>query len=138
MMPNLGDLQAGDIVPCLRPPFSEGTALISDVQKYVRPYDVYTALLTQTGTDAPVATVLENTLEFTPTWNYFESGKYGFNFPSTPNFDKIFSTIGNLPGETFGIITCTDYDILAYTGNGNDDYFYRTPIEIRVYYSEPA
>ncbi len=25
-------------------------------------YDVYTALLTQTGTDAPVATVLENTL----------------------------------------------------------------------------
>ena len=27
-----------------------------------RPYKVYTALLTQSGTDAPVATVLENTL----------------------------------------------------------------------------
>lgn len=30
------------------------------------PYKVYTALLTQTGTDAPVATVLENTLGGTP------------------------------------------------------------------------
>ena len=28
----------------------------------IRPYKVYTALLTQSGTDAPVATVLENTL----------------------------------------------------------------------------
>ena len=33
-------------------------------------YKVYTALLTQTGTNAPVATVLENTLGQTPTWYY--------------------------------------------------------------------
>ena len=30
--------------------------------KSVKPYKVYTALLTQSGTDAPVATVLENTI----------------------------------------------------------------------------
>lgn len=41
-----------------------------------RPYKVYTALLTQTGTDAPVATVLENTLGGTPVWSYSAVGDY--------------------------------------------------------------
>lgn len=39
-------------------------------------YKVYTALLTQTGTDAPVATVLENTLDFTPSFIYSDIGVY--------------------------------------------------------------
>lgn len=37
---------------------------------------VYRALLTQTGTDAPVATVLENTLGGTVVWAYYEVGRY--------------------------------------------------------------
>jgi len=37
---------------------------------------VYRALLTQTGTDAPVATVLENTLGGTPVWTYQGVGIY--------------------------------------------------------------
>jgi len=37
---------------------------------------VYKALLTQTGTNAPVATVLENTLSGTPVWSYSAVGKY--------------------------------------------------------------
>lgn len=40
-----------------------------------RPYKVYTALLAQTGTDAPVATVLENTLGDI-TWFREETGIY--------------------------------------------------------------
>lgn len=36
----------------------------------------YVALLTQTGTDAPVATVLENTLGGTVVWSYTSSGRY--------------------------------------------------------------
>ena len=40
-----------------------------------RPYKVYTALLTQTGTDAPVATVLENTLGDI-VWAYHAEGYY--------------------------------------------------------------
>jgi hypothetical protein len=40
------------------------------------PYKVYSALITQTGTDAPVATVLQNTLGFTPTWAYNAQGSY--------------------------------------------------------------
>lgn len=35
---------------------------IEEIAESARPYKVYTALLTQTGTDAPVATVLENTI----------------------------------------------------------------------------
>lgn len=41
-----------------------------------RPYKVYTALLTQSGTDAPVATVLENTLGGTVVWSYDDAGQY--------------------------------------------------------------
>ena len=41
-------------------------------------YLVYTALLTQTGTDAPVATVLQNTLTVATGWSYEEVGKYKF------------------------------------------------------------
>ena len=39
-------------------------------------YKVYTALLTQTGTDAPVATVLENTLNMNISWEYDDVGYY--------------------------------------------------------------
>ncbi len=41
-----------------------------------RPYKVYTALLTQSGTDAPVATVLENTLGGDIVWAYDDTGLY--------------------------------------------------------------
>ena len=37
---------------------------------------VYRALLTQTGTDAPVATVQENTLGADVTWDYDDAGIY--------------------------------------------------------------
>ena len=77
-MPNLGDLQEGDIVPCLRPPYSEGTAFVSDIQKYVKPYKVYVALLSQTGTGIPIATILENTIgEITYDW--ISAGHYVIN-----------------------------------------------------------
>ena len=40
------------------------------------PYKVYTALLTQSGTDAPVATVLQNTLGGTVVWTRDNAGVY--------------------------------------------------------------
>ncbi len=39
-------------------------------------YLFYTALITQTGTDAPVATVLKNTLGVTLTWSRVSEGAY--------------------------------------------------------------
>ncbi len=41
-----------------------------------RPYKVYTALLTQTGTSDPVASVVENTLGGTVVWTYSVTGVY--------------------------------------------------------------
>ena len=43
-------------------------------------YKVYTALLSQSGTDAPVATVLENTLGETPTMVRNSAGDYAGDF----------------------------------------------------------
>ena len=43
------------------------------------PYKVYTALLTQTGTNPPVATVLENTLGVNLTFGYLAIGVYTIN-----------------------------------------------------------
>ena len=48
-------------------------------------YRSYTALLTQTGTDAPVATVLENTLGEVPTWVYFSAGYF---YVQSPLFEQ--------------------------------------------------
>jgi hypothetical protein len=49
-------------------------------------YKVYRALLTQTGTNAPVATVLENTLGLIPTYSYQDVGSYALTAPlSNPN-----------------------------------------------------
>lgn len=43
---------------------------------------VYRALLTQTGTDAPVAIVLENTLGGNVVWNYVGVGVYRIEAPN--------------------------------------------------------
>ena len=51
-------------------------------------YLVYTALLTQTGTDAPVATVLENTLGGTVVWSYVSTGTYRATLASAFTADK--------------------------------------------------
>lgn len=57
------------------------------------PYKVYSALLTQSGTNAPVATVLENTLGYGITWEYLNVGVY-----------KAVGTIGTFEDGKFGLI----------------------------------
>ena len=53
-----------------------------------RPYRVYIALVTQSGKNAPVVTVLENTLGTTLVWSYNVQGVY---FASAPMGSHIFS-----------------------------------------------
>ena len=48
----------------------------NDAVKAATEPKVYIALLTQTGTDAPVATVLKNTLGGVPVWSYSNVGVY--------------------------------------------------------------
>jgi hypothetical protein len=103
-----------------------------------RPYKVYTALLTQTGTNAPVATVLENTLGEEVVWTYEGDGGYAtddltfdetktavFITPSTDFTDTPVFAIGYSVGR-----------IIIYTVNNgvySDEMLKNTPIEIRVY-----
>jgi len=104
-----------------------------------RGYKVYTALLTQTGTDAPVATVLENTLGEVPVFNYLSDGVYEISTTSDifvqlktiadikPFYDPNFNTV----------VVRNDFKIRIYTydfsGASANDYLSKTPIEIRVY-----
>lgn len=52
------------------------TAFVTGAIATAKPYKVYTALLSQSGTSAPVATVLENTLGGTVVWSRVSIGEY--------------------------------------------------------------
>jgi hypothetical protein len=145
-MPNLGDLQEGDIVPVLRPPFAEGTATMTDLQKYVRPYKVYVALLTQSGTDAPTVIVLENTIG-NIVWAIDTNGIYTGTLTGQFTSNKTFLNIANSSAVSDGILYSIDYldSDRIYVSTYNiisteyqNDLLTNTSIEIRVYYSEPA
>ena len=96
------------------------------------PYKVYTALLTQTGTDAPVATVLENTLG-TININYSSPGIYyvASDFLFTLNKTAIFT--GSTNNGDIMIATQNNNSLLVLTSIGLNDCLVNTPIEIRVY-----
>ena len=121
-----------------------------------RPYKVYTALLSQSGTDAPVATVLENTLGYDIVWSRLNAGGYTATATefAIEDFNKFYCNIGNKPPSgastdissyiveastlplgspsSFEVYTKT---ILNSTGvvTRGDNILEFTPIEIRVY-----
>jgi len=132
--------------------YDDYTSNITDLdytqKKYVdqkvadsRPYKVYTALLTQSGTNAPVATVLENTLG-SITWSRINTGIYlakssnlfttntaiiiGSNI-NVSNVDSAPLNTNNLVLNSFSLYTFDTFT-QAY-----DDILDNTLIEIRVY-----
>ena len=64
-------------------------------------YNVYSALISQSGTTAPTATILENTLGFTPTWGYANTGTYILSSSGewTGN-EFVISSYGGVSGVT--------------------------------------
>jgi hypothetical protein len=74
-LPVLGAAAADDVLYIVDT--STNTSKQIEVEDFVG-YKVYTALLTQSGTDAPVATVLKNTIG-TITLSYSEEGGYLIN-----------------------------------------------------------
>ena len=76
-----------------------------------RPYKVYTALLTHSGTNAPVATVLENTLGVNISWVRLDIG--------------IFR--GNVSGSIFNDISTNKISLPNYLemGTSNDTLYQR-------------
>lgn len=115
--------------------------LINGIKRYV-------ALLTQAGTDAPVATVLENTLGGTVVWSYDDVGSYtamlSSAFPSLKTFfgfggleGAANSGGGNPMGAGTGLSRISNNAVhLAVTdgaSNPQNNYIDGWSIEIRVY-----
>jgi hypothetical protein len=95
---------------------------------------VYRALLTQTGTDAPVATVLENTLGISPSdWSYVSQDTY------------LLTNTNIIQNKTYAppLFGVSNSKYLADVGSGSINYedtngpgdncLTNTPIEILVY-----
>jgi hypothetical protein len=60
----------------------------------VRPYKIYSAIITQIGTDAPTATVLENSFDDVFTISYVSQGIY--NITNSEITENCFTTINNI------------------------------------------
>ena len=105
-----------------------------------RPYKVYTALLTQEGTDAPVATILENTLGGDIVWSYFGVGTYRGTLTGAFTIDKTFTTITPRTIDGTFVIERRDgsneigiQTAIKLTNVLSNEFLYCTEVEIRVY-----
>ena len=99
------------------------------------PYKVYTASLTQTGTDNPSAVVFENTLGIDVTWVRTGVGVYVLTLPSGTDVTKIFILLGinNLNTDGVSISDKLGVQSITITTSGNDDILNNSGIEIRIY-----
>jgi len=100
-------------------------------------YKVYSALLTQTGVNAPTAIVLENTLGGNVTFTYVSPGTYYINSSSLFTIDKTSVIAGNLGLYVTGYrVTNTTTTINLFTSASTvyqDEGLAKTFLEIRVY-----
>ena len=109
----------------------------------ILPYRKYVALLSQSDTSAPIATILENTLGEVPTWEYISTGNYILNSSAVFTLNKTVAFIGNSSYNFTAednvnlFYICEDPSMFEIqTSNGSvfsDDILKKTPIEIRVY-----
>ena len=106
-------------------------------------YLVYTALLSQSGTDAPVATVLENTLGVTVTWSYGNVGSYTGTYSATLSGDiyvdekkryLVFPFDGAITMSLSSNSTVIDISTFDHVNEtGIDGAMTSVPIQIRLY-----
>lgn len=106
----------------------------------LKPYKVYTALLTQSGTNAPIATVLENTLGGDIVWSRDDIGVYYGTLVGafTENKTILFTTVSDRTLDRTNLFaTRIDNNIVQITSflptDGNYDGLINDAIEIRVY-----
>ena len=117
-------------------------AMIAFYNKYIGVFRTkktkkYIALLTQEGTNAPVATVLENTLGGTVVWSYQGSGAYqAYLAGGFQDENKIAIFTGSMSsdfqvGDFFfaEYLTLNNYQT-PFTVLGNE---FKAIIEIRIY-----
>jgi hypothetical protein len=104
-------------------------------------YKVYTALMSQVGTNAPTATILENTLG-NIIWARINAGNYRGSLDDTFLLDKLFipcpsggfDSAVNISGGglSYKLVRLND-GLIELTTSATDSVLNYTPIEIRVY-----
>jgi hypothetical protein len=116
-----------------------------DVMGTLPSYKVYSAILNQTGTDAPTAIVLENTLGVPFTWYYDSQGNYYIEATSNVFFENktvlvpgvinfvALNSSGYLANKFFITTLASNPMIVGYSPMPLDDLLNNTFIEIRVY-----
>ena len=106
-------------------------------------YLVYTALLTQSGTDAPVATVLENTLGGTVVWTQLATGTSLGELAGAFTVGKTTVLVSGVFGgiaygypviDTFNDGNQVEIDTFSdFIGTSANGILFKTFVEIRVY-----
>lgn len=105
----------------------------------VTPPRKYVAILNQSGTNAPVATILENTLGFVPVWSYTSTGIYHLTYAGGfPTEAKVaFFIISTAWNHQVGIYWNSVNDIECYTATFAGVYANTklddNTVEIRIY-----
>jgi hypothetical protein len=107
-------------------PIVQGGANKKATRELVRGHKVYTALLTQTSTNAPTATVLENTLGGTVVWARSIAGTYTATLAGAFPAAKTVVTVNCLldlnlgTGGTYVTATRTSDDVLTVYSASED------------------
>ena len=110
---------------------------VKDVVNAGLGYTVYTALLTQTGTAAPVATILKNNTGATFTWARTGSGTYTITASGnafTNNKTIVFMNLGEYAGG--GIprsVWARTSDTVVTITTGGDGRITNGSFEVRIY-----
>ena len=99
---------------------------------------VYRALLSQTGTDAPVATVLENTLGGVPLWEYDSTGNYTATLVGAFTDGKTCLSIGPCNSFLMYVFTPGNEDVVSLginsqAGDAVDGVLLNNYVHILVY-----
>lgn len=139
-----GALTGAELVPVVQDGETLRTTAqdIADLGGGGASYLVYVALLSQSGTDAPVAAVLENTLGGTVVWSRDDVGSYIGTLTGVFTEGKTWAS-ANASWDSavkYGNISrSTDDTVHLYTSNDDSggsvesDDFSKMSVEIRVY-----
>lgn len=95
---------------------------------------VYKALLNQSGTSAPVATVLQNTLGATPVYSRVVAGEYNITLAGAFPVGKTHINMKYLDPNIIIDFAVQPDSIFIKNFNLADDFMFDLPIEIIVYY----
>ena len=99
-------------------------------------YTVYTALITQASSAAPIATILQNTTGDTLTWARTGAGTYTVTSSTalfTADKTAVFLNVGNGEPNQMLMWTRTSSSVITLTTNGSDDRITGGSFEVRIY-----